>query len=192
MNMIFWLMLSYLLLMPGCGFRPSTPLERAAAAGNLRELQTLLSAGVSQQELDGALVAAAREGGVASIQPLITAGADPNVRAGVNGWTVLMHAIHKDQLGAVQELLAAGADPRLRLANGQVALDYAIAGVKEIDNGTAGKCQTETVQRLVKAAPDLVTPELLDRTRAQQDKCPKLKELLTLARQNLQAGLPAQ
>ena len=55
---------------------------------------------------DGALIAAARTGQVASIRIIVAAGGDPNARAGVNGWPALMHAVHKNQTAAVRELLA--------------------------------------------------------------------------------------
>ena len=42
------------------------------------------------------LIAAAREGHTADIQRMIREGADPNESAGVNNWTPLMHAIHKN------------------------------------------------------------------------------------------------
>ena len=51
------------------------------------------------------LISAARDGNVELIRTLIKQGADPNERAGVNGWTPLMHAIHKDQKAAVVALL---------------------------------------------------------------------------------------
>ena len=56
------------------------------------------------------LVRAAREGDVATIATLLKAGAAVDARAGVNGWTPLQHAIHKNQAAAVKALLAAGAD----------------------------------------------------------------------------------
>ena len=63
-----------------------------------------------QQELPP-LVRAAREGDVAAIATLLEAGAAVDGRAGVNRWTPLQHAIHKNQPAAVKALLAAGADP---------------------------------------------------------------------------------
>jgi len=60
------------------------------------------------------LVGAARDGNVELIRTLIQQGADPNERAGVNGWTPLMHAIHKDQKAAVLALLDGGADVNAR------------------------------------------------------------------------------
>ena len=41
---------------------------------------------------------------------LIATGADVNERGGVNDWTPLMHAVHKNQPAAVRVLIEAGAD----------------------------------------------------------------------------------
>ena len=78
-------------------------------------------------------------------------------------------------------LLEAGADPHVPLRDGRVALDFAISGVGDLDDWTTGQCQTSTVQRLVAAAPELVTPELMERTKSKQDKCPEIRQLLTSA-----------
>ena len=56
------------------------------------------------------LCLAARAGDTAGIAELVRAGADVNERGGVNNWTALMHAVHKNQPGAVRALLGAGAD----------------------------------------------------------------------------------
>ena len=56
------------------------------------------------------LIVAAREGDIARIAELVKAGTDVNERGGVNDWTPLMHAVHKNQPAAVVALLAAGAD----------------------------------------------------------------------------------
>jgi ankyrin repeat protein len=68
------------------------------------------------------LIGAAREGRVDLIPALVKQGADPNERAGVNGWTPLMHAIHKNQKGSVIALLNAGADINGRSQDGSTAL----------------------------------------------------------------------
>ena len=59
---------------------------------------------------DNPLVGAARSGDTQAIAALLAGGADPNQRWGVNSWTPLMHAIHKDQKGSVEALLAGGQD----------------------------------------------------------------------------------
>jgi ankyrin repeat protein len=59
------------------------------------------------------LIQAARQGDTAAIRALVARGASPNETGGVNGWTALEHAIHKNQLASVDALLAAGADPNI-------------------------------------------------------------------------------
>jgi uncharacterized protein len=56
------------------------------------------------------LAGAARSGDVQAITTLLAQGADPNGQSGVNGWTPLMHAIHKHQKASVETLIAGGAD----------------------------------------------------------------------------------
>ena len=68
------------------------------------------------------IIGAARDGNVALLEQLLASGADPNVRAGVNDWTPLMHAIHKNQPGSVRVLLAHGARPDERGGTGVTAL----------------------------------------------------------------------
>jgi hypothetical protein len=82
-----------LLLLSGCTRYRDTPLIRAAVLGDTRTVQTLLRHG-----------------------------ADPNLPGGVNGWTPLMHAIHKNHPGTIQALLAAGADVNARGRSGETAL----------------------------------------------------------------------
>lgn len=56
------------------------------------------------------LCAAARAGDTTLIEALLGSGEDVNQRGGVNNWTALMHAVHKNQPAAVEALLEAGAD----------------------------------------------------------------------------------
>lgn len=123
------------------------------------------------------LIGAARSGDVSALQALLRGGADPNESGGVNGWTALQHAIHKNQAQSVaalldggrmtplmmaagygQEeivrlLLKKGADPRLRNLQGEAAVDLALSGLADSDSFTAGRCQTGTVKVLLEAAP---------------------------------------
>ncbi|MBZ5611773.1 MAG: ankyrin repeat domain-containing protein [Acidobacteriia bacterium] len=69
-----------------------------------------------------ALVSAAREGRTDLIAQLVKQGANPNLRSGVNGWTPLEHAIHKNQKGSVIGLLDSGADVNARDHDGSTAL----------------------------------------------------------------------
>jgi hypothetical protein len=127
------------------------------------------------------LIDAARSGDIAQIKQLAAAGADLNAGGGVNNWTPLMHAIHKNQRGAVEALLEAGADPNaapgrttaLVMAAGygqadivQVLLNHgaktspaalaaAVGGTTDFDDYTAGKCQTDTVKALLAKDPKL-------------------------------------
>ena len=56
------------------------------------------------------LCTAARAGDTAAIATLVKTGSDVDERGGVNNWTALMHAVHKNQQGAVLALIEAGAD----------------------------------------------------------------------------------
>ena len=60
---------------------------------------------------DTTLAFAARAGDGPQIRQLVKDGADPNAPSGGNGWTPLMHAIHKHQNASVTALLDVGADP---------------------------------------------------------------------------------
>lgn len=68
------------------------------------------------------LIAAAREGDTMQINALVAKGANVNEPAGVNGWTPLEHAVHKNQIGSVQSLLDAGADPNAASPDGTTPL----------------------------------------------------------------------
>ncbi|MBK5292551.1 MAG: ankyrin repeat domain-containing protein [Acidobacteriia bacterium] len=57
---------------------------------------------------------AARTGDVQAIRTLLQAGADPEEASGMNHWTPLMHAIHKNQRGSVVSLLDGGAKVNAR------------------------------------------------------------------------------
>lgn len=68
------------------------------------------------------LIGAVRTGDIEQTRSLIDNGADPNARAGVNGWPALMHAVHKHQTGSVIALLKGGADIDARMPDGKTAL----------------------------------------------------------------------
>lgn len=65
------------------------------------------------------IIGAARTGDTTAIERLLADGADPDVHAGVNNWTPLQHAIHKNQAGSIRVLLKHHADVNAR-ANGGV------------------------------------------------------------------------
>jgi ankyrin repeat protein len=87
------------------------------------------------------VIGAARSGDLANLEKLLENGADANVRAGVNGWTPLLHAIHKNQEGSVRALLKHGADPNGRGEAGAtplvMAAGYGYANIVKVllDNG---------------------------------------------------------
>jgi len=178
-----------LVLTLSCLFTPSSDLGKAVAAGNLPEVQRLLGSGanpnppVSGRE-PSPLALAARLGRTDLMEALLQGGSDPELGSGVNGWTPLVHAVHKSQEGAVallltrthpghepltaaltmaagygtpkivQDLLKGGAQPTPR------TLTDAVGGVWDIDaewNGCGP--HTETVRALLASSPDLRLPD---------------------------------
>ena len=110
--------------------KPEAPL--AVAAGSPEGLRRSLSLGedVNGKDTRGftALDWAARAGQTEAITELVRAGADPDFRdSGPNGWTPLLHAVHKNQLGSVRALITAGAGPNERGENGLTPLMLAAA-----------------------------------------------------------------
>jgi uncharacterized protein len=86
----------------------------------------------------------AREGNVTAIAALIKAGQDPNgIDPGLNHWTPLLHAIHKNQAESVSALLAGGADVNRASPGGPTPLLMAV-----------GNGQTPIVRRLLDAGAD--------------------------------------
>ena len=61
-------------------------------------------------QVDPGFIGAVRRGDVGAMQEFLKNGTDPNLRAGVNHWPAIMHAIHKGQREAVKALIAAHAD----------------------------------------------------------------------------------
>ncbi len=140
--MRFASLLAASLLISGCGllFHPDdSPLSAAASRGDLDEMRRLMDAGAGPNgELHAAcpIIAAARSGQPDAIRLLAARGADPNRRGGVNGWTPLLHAIHKNRKVSVIALLGAGADVNRRGSGGAtpltMAAGYGYADIVEV------------------------------------------------------------
>lgn len=137
----------------GCaGFfeEPKTPLQRAAFAGDLAAVQTLVAGGANVNERDAlgntALAWAARGGhpvgphrcrGEAAdraetIAALLALGADPNLADSrprgfwrASGWTPLFVALHHEQFTLARVLLEHGADPNIRSDQGVSVMEMA-------------------------------------------------------------------
>lgn len=86
------------------------------------------------------LIGEVRRGDVTQARQLLKSGADPNRREGVNDWTPLMHAVHKNQAGTARVLIEGGAEVDARGPHDETALMMA-----------AGYGQEEMVRLLLKA-----------------------------------------
>jgi hypothetical protein len=91
------------LLWSGCAQHSDIPILQAARLGDSQTLETLLSRGADPNQKDTGgltpLILSARGGSAVAVETLLRHGADPELRGGVNGWTPLMHAVHKNQPG---------------------------------------------------------------------------------------------
>jgi hypothetical protein len=135
-------LLLILFLGTACNRGPSTALARAAVEGDVEAVKRLaIPAG--KQEIQDALIAASRAGAPAAIPALVAAGADPNGRSGVNHWSPLQHAIHKNQLASVPALVTAGAEINARDTHSRTALMMA-----------SGYGQTNIVKALLERGAD--------------------------------------
>ena len=124
------------------GAQPPDRLARAAFEGRTADV-------IAELERGGAfachaLVWAARGGEPAPILAITARGVNPNrCHEGVNGWTPLMHAIHKDQPAAVEALIRRGANVNVAAPHGFTPLMMAV-----------GNGNTEIVRLLLAAGAD--------------------------------------
>jgi hypothetical protein len=131
--------------------------------GSVQEIRARLQAGADPNQPGGVndwtpLMHAIHKGQRQSVAALLAGGADPNARTPKGGTALMMAAGYGDD-ETVRLLLAAGADPHVAAADGSTALTHAVGGTSDIDNFTLTKCQTATVQELLKKAPDLRLPD---------------------------------
>jgi len=144
----------------GCGMPvPDTPLTQAVERGDVEGLRSLLAQGADPDGKDRhgltPLGRACRHGNPALIDALLDAKADPDLPDGyINGWTALMHAIHKNQNEAALLLLSRGAAPSAKAPNGVTPLMLA-----------AGQGNREMVTALLERGADPYA-ETLDHTTA--------------------------
>ena len=115
------------------GLRPSWNTNKRATLAVVLSVSAFIGCSIQP---DNPLIGAARSGDTQTIMKLLSAGADPNQRWGVNGWTPIMHAIHKNQKASVEALLAGGADLNARGDGGITALmmaaGYGYAGIVQL------------------------------------------------------------
>ena len=170
-----------------CLGRPDTRLGRAAGKGDLAAMTTLLDHGADANAAGAygltPLAAAARNGHFEAIELLLARGADAHRGCGVNRWTPLLHALHKNQLAAAARLMATctapsaelddalfmaagyaqtdavaalltrGADPSKTFGDGANALSNAVAGAFDIDTGYRGCAAHTETVRALLQAP---------------------------------------
>ena len=129
------LALALVVALAGCGGGPMTPLIGAARAGDTVEIARLAKAGV-----------------------------DLNAPGGVNNWSALEHAIHKNQVGSVGALLEAGAEPNLvsgRTTALIMAAGYGYADIVQVllDRGAnprlAGPSGATPISAAIKGSSDI-------------------------------------
>lgn len=130
-----------------------TPLIWATREGQPDAVHFLLIHGADPNLVDKAnrwtpLLHAVHRHQRAVAEQLLLAGAKPN-QAVAEGLTPLMMAAGYGDAEAVRLLLAHGADPARRDGHGESALDYALAGISDIDDFTIFKCQDEAARALL-------------------------------------------
>ncbi|MDT7542213.1 MAG: uncharacterized protein QOE33_2117 [Acidobacteriota bacterium] len=134
----------------------STPLARAAQVGDSASVETLIARGDDVNVRDAAgytpLAYAALAGDATAIKSLLDAKADPNARdCNTQGWTPLIHAIHRNQNDVARLLVERGADVNERVGS---------CGEAKVETGmtplmfAAMYDNTETVKFLVEHGAD--------------------------------------
>jgi len=136
-----------------------TALVAASRAGNVDAIPLLIKAGADVARPWGVngwtpLEHAVHKRQAGSINALLDAGARVDQRD-EHQRTALRWAAGNGFTDIVQLLMERGADPHIADEDDVNALDAAIYGLPDIDNFTAGTCQTDTVRAILAKAPDL-------------------------------------
>jgi ankyrin repeat protein len=126
----------------------------AVRDGDVATVRRMLAQGADPNEPSGnndwtPLMHAIHKNQLGSVGALLDGHADVNRT--VNGGTPLMMAAGYGYTPIVRLLLAHGADPRIRDLDGETAVDYAVAGMIDIDRFTFFSCQDDTVRALLAA-----------------------------------------
>jgi ankyrin repeat protein len=127
-------------------------LVEAAREGDARSVRRLVAAGSDPNAPDGGndwppLLHAIHKDQLSSVDALLSSGADIN-RAS-HGVTPLMMAAGYGYTPIVELLIRRGANLRAQDENGDTALDWAVAGMTDIDRFTFFQCQDATVRALL-------------------------------------------
>lgn len=147
------------LLLAACTVQPSNvaPLERAARSGDAKAIAALVAHGADPNAPVGRtewppLLHAVHKNQLTSVRALLDAGADPN-RPSTSGMTPLMMAAGYGNRPMVELLLSRGANAAVRDHQGELALDYALTGVTDVDAFTFFRCQSDTAHVLACVSP---------------------------------------
>jgi hypothetical protein len=115
-----------------------------------------------------------------SVKALLDAGAPVDQRD-AHQRTALRWAAGNGFTEIVQLLMERGADPHIADEDDVNALDAAIYGLPDLDNFTAGSCQTETVRAILAKAPDLVpSGKKWNRIASKLKQCREIERLIAM------------
>ena len=177
-----------------------TELSQAAERGDAAAVKALAAEGADVNGRDNGyppLAFAARAGSEAAIETLLDAKADPNLRdCGANGWTPLIHALHKHRNAAARALVERGADVNARAGDckeelaeaGQTPLMYAAMYDNAemvrllLERGADARAEYEGDNALTYAVGGAALGKLSDIDRAATRPCPTETVRALLAR----------
>jgi hypothetical protein len=162
-----------------------TALIEASRAGNVDAIPLLIKAGADVTRPWGVngwtpLEHAVHKRQAGSIKALLESGAQVDQRD-EHQRTALRWAAGNGFTDIVQLLMERGADPHIADEDDVNALDAAIYGLPDIDNFTAGTCQTETVRAILAKAPDLATSrKRWNHVATKVKRCSEIEQLIAV------------